>query len=83
MAITRERVSRYRTSDGKTWDVHAEAIQWEKRYVLLLLLRKSFPEASLSQLSSGLEAILKSPHLIVALAGSGTNPPPRQQELLP
>ena len=81
MAITRQRVSRFITSDGKPWDSHADAIGWEKRLVLLAILRTHFPGATLVEYSDALTALLYSPHLIIALAGSSAKPAPRQQEI--
>lgn len=81
MPITRERLMRYKTSDGKTWDSHADAIGWEKRLILLACLRQAgvVPEHQ----ARAVETLLASPSLIIALAGPSAKPPPRQQDLLP
>ena len=74
---------RYKTSDGKPWDSHADAIGWEKRLVLLAILRTHFPGATLAEYSDALTALLYSPDLIIALAGPSSKPAPRQQSLIP
>ena len=82
MPIIRERLMRYKTSDGRPWDSYAEALAWEKRLILgSCLLEKGVPAETAER---AVEALLAYPGLIIALSGPLTAKPlPRQQELLP
>jgi hypothetical protein len=80
MPITRERTTRYKTSDGRPWDSRADAIKHEKQLVLLSCLREAGVVGT-TQVAV-VEALLAHPGLIIALTGSATSRT-RGQETIP